>query len=109
MTPTERRAALVGAMALACCDNHLGNGFWARTNEPERNYWRAQAVAALDALLAALPDLGLKLVPKVATDAIVTAALDRPFETPGAGDVDLYRSIYTAMLAAAPNPMEDGE
>jgi hypothetical protein len=44
----------IEAAAIGACDAHLGAGFWGRTNEPEQNYWRAQATAALTAAMPLL-------------------------------------------------------
>ena len=95
------RDRLIEAMAIACCDNHLGKGFWDRTNTPERNYWRAQATAALTAI-EGQPEV--RVVPVMATEGMLIAAVDRP--TAYAIGMGLYRSTYAAMLAAAPK-LED--
>lgn len=70
-----------------------------------------RATAALDALLAALPGMGLKVVPVRATAEMLVAAQNMPMTGIVHGTI-LFRTIqrhnkrYAAMLAAAPNPLE---
>ena len=74
---------------------------WRRTSPQEQDMARAQALAVLHALHALVyqrvPD-GCVVVPMEPTQEQLTAAFERGM---GPGE-DLYRSIYRAMLAAAP-------
>ena len=56
--------------------------------------------AALSALRQWMEDEGLAIVPKKATGAMFSAALQRDDHG------DLYHGIYTAMIAAAPDALE---
>jgi hypothetical protein len=58
------------------------------------------ADAAILALRQWLADEGLAIVPKKATGAMFSAALQRDDHG------DLYHGIYTAMIAAAPDALE---
>jgi hypothetical protein len=64
--------------------------------------WWYIALEALDALLAALPDMGLKVVPVAANEAMVKSAkkamLRAGFDLEDFADV-----TWSAMLAAAPD------
>jgi hypothetical protein len=58
------------------------------------------ADAALSALRQWLADKGLVVVPREATGAMFSAALQRDDHG------DLYHGIYTAMISAAPDALE---
>ena len=62
------------------------------------------ATTALNALLAALPALGLKVVPVEAT-----AKMMREFWLAGPFPAKPWKDGYAAMLAAAPDPLGGGE
>lgn len=74
MTPTETRAALVEAMARASFAADSWHSPWEAQKPDLHGTYRALASAALSALTATLPSLGLALVPAVATQAMLQAA-----------------------------------
>ncbi len=61
--------------------------------------------ASLTALLAFLSERGLRVVPVDETIEMVCAAIDRPAKD--ANQRGLYRSVYAAMIAAAPDPFKE--
>ena len=74
------------------------------------------AEAALNALLAALPEIGAQIVPKVATENMVAAWADNGrshdlggtvYRCPKWEEQPKAQKDWTAMLAAAPNPLEE--
>ena len=71
----------------------------------ERNVWLVHATTALDALFAALPALGLRVVPVEATREmnIAVDSLDWSSQT----DLD-WHDGYRAMIAAAPDMLGRG-
>ena len=115
MTPRE---TVIEAMAKAVCDTfrmpsdkHTDCFSWADLLEEERDAFRATARTHLDALLAALPGLGLKVVPVEATpDMNIAGGLAWSAELPNSETyVDCAHACYAAMLAAAPDPLGGGE
>ena len=63
-----------------------------------RETYLRDAAAAIDALLSALPGLGLAAVPQTATEDMITAGwIDKEDVDPG--------EIWQAMGAAAPSPL----
>jgi hypothetical protein len=65
-----------------------------------RSDYFGEADAALSVLRQWLADQGLAIVPKKATGAMFSAALQRDDHG------DLYHGIYTAMISAAPDALE---
>jgi hypothetical protein len=63
----------------------------------------SHAQAALDAMLAALPGFGLRLVPVQPTADMVTAAMERPNRM----EQCMYSTIWHYMLIAAPDPFAE--
>ena len=112
MTPRE---TVIEAMAKAICatfrmpsNKHTdcfswdGLFLWDDLLEEERNAFRVTARTHLDAILAALPDLGLKVVPVEATQWMRTQG-DCGFES------NSVTETWRRMLAAAPDPLGGGE
>ena len=84
-TPKTPREAVIEAMAKSLAKEN-GWPVWARLKDYLQRHYRNRATAALDALNAALPGLGLKVV-EIA---------------PETGSTYFWRST----VAAAPNPLE---
>jgi hypothetical protein len=107
MTPREKA---IEAMARAAHDAKYGvPGLYNTASDKERDMARAVASAALDALLAELPGMGLLLpMPVVATDEMINALNDVVLPScVGLSDEEcntaVGRADYAAMCAAAPN------
>ena len=118
MTPREK---VIEAAAKAICatfrmpsNKHTdcfswdGLFLWDDLLEEERNAFRATARTHLDAILAALPDLGLKVVPiEGVPDMNIAGALAWNAELPNSETyVDCAHACYVAMLTAAPDLLE---
>ena len=86
------------------CFSWDGLFLWDDLLEEERNAFRATARTHLDAILAALPGLGLKVVPVEAT-----AKMMREFWLAGPFPAKPWKDGYAAMLAAAPDPLGSGK
>ena len=118
MTPREK---VIEAAAKAICatfrmpsNKHTdcfswdGLFLWDDLLEEERNAFRATARTHLDAILAALPGLGLKVVPVEATEVMLAA---------GGKDANVFTDrglggtggIYRAMIAATPDLLGTGK
>ena len=88
---------------------------WDDLLEEERNAFRVTARTHLDAILAALPDLGLKIVPIEADEAIAEAWAGASIDTASAGlpdnEVNMLhaQSNWSAMIAAAPDLLGTGK
>ena len=121
MTPREK---VIEAAAKAICatfrmpsNKHTdcfswdGLFLWDDLLEEERNAFRATARTHLDAILAALPALNLKVVPVDGVpDMNIAGALAWSAELPNAEThVDCAHACYAAMLAAAPDPLGSGK
>ncbi len=110
---SDKRKAAIEAMVLALanadCDQ-IDAPRLESTGDFRHDYdlkhYAIRATAALDALLAALPALGLRVVPVEMTRDMMLAAMDRSPD----GDT-LYHGIHQASCAAAPNVLggSDGE
>ena len=113
MTPRE---TVIEAMARAIWESESMRA----TGKPRRVDWsdaspqdqmrcRASATTALNALLATLPALGLKIVPIEADEAMAEAWAGASVDTASAGlpdnEVNMLhaQSDWSAMLAAAPD------
>jgi len=101
------REELVEAMARAMCtyqdqdpDRVLESMDKHRQPVIMWTHWKGEADAALSVLRQWLADEGLAIVPKKATGAMFSAALQRDDHG------DLYHGIYTAMISAAPDALE---
>lgn len=92
-SPTTREQ-LVEAMARA-----MALTFEQQRDTPFELYDR-EAMALARAALSAIEAAGAAVVPVEATDAMVTAAIDREDEGTKAGT--FYHAIYAAMVAARP-------
>ena len=104
------KAELVEAMARAMCvyqdqdpDRVLESMDRHRRPVIMWTHWKGEADAALAAFRQWLANEGLAIVPKKATGAMFSAALQRDDHG------DLYHGIYNAMIAAAPDALRDGE
>lgn len=105
MTPRE-----TAIKVMARANDPVGWAFFDKPMKPEFDKVKARfqasqiknMAAALDALLAALPGVGLKVVPLVATEDQVEAGwIDKEDVNPD--------DIYIKMLAASTNPLEKQE
>lgn len=110
MTP---RDTVIEAMARAMCDAFWGGPAWDIQAQHSRKNWIKRAISALDALLATLPALGLRVVPSVATDEM-QIGIEGDWPSPSIHfdfEQDDCKSasscIYAAMLAAAPDVLTD--
>ena len=111
MTPRE---AVIEAMARAVCAEE-GHNPDMPLRDGARVAWKnyvPSATAALNALLTALPALGLKIVPIEADEAMAEAWAGASIDTASAGlpdnEVNMLhaQSDWSAMLAAAPDALE---
>lgn len=107
MTPREKA---IEAMARAAHDACWREGHYASLpyHSPLKEHSRRCATAALDALMAELPGMGLQVVPVVATDEMINAWSDAELPScAGLSDEEcntaVGRADYAAMCAAAPN------
>jgi hypothetical protein len=83
--------------------NQLAKALCAAAKEDPQYAWQhyaQDADAALSVLRQWLADEGLAIVPKKATGAMFSAALQRDDHG------DLYHGIYTAMISAAPDALD---
>jgi len=118
MTPRETmieaitRALLWNAWPIP--EGKIDSDFFDLMKKANPEWWainQQDATTALDALLAALPGLGLKVVPVEATAKMANAAVDR---TGAGGDMSwrnlspqhLFREGHIAMLAATLDVLE---
>jgi hypothetical protein len=107
---TDFRNRAVEAMARAQFDSEWSDD-WVRMEIERKSIYRINACIQLTALLAELDTAGWKLGPlKTTTDAMEAAA----FDALEVNDCKHYKcatdariAVYTAMLAAAPNPFKD--
>ena len=106
MTPRERYKTAVEAMAEAAWNNDPSHTPvpWCLAKDRRKDAYRRDARQQLDALLAAMPGLGLKVVPVEAT-----AKMMREFWLAGPFPAKPWKDGYAAMLAAAPDPLGGGE
>jgi len=114
MTPRE---TVIEAMARAVCAEE-GHNPDMPLRDGARVAWKnyvPSATAALNALLSALPDLGLKIVPIEADEAMAEAWAGASIDTASAGlpdnEVNMLhaQSDWSAMIAAAPDPLGTGK
>ena len=82
-----------------------------KSNPEWWNFKQQNATTAFNALLAALPDLGLKVVPVDGVpDMNIAGALAWSAELPNSEThVDCAHACYVAMIAAAPDLLGGGE
>ena len=100
MTPREKA---IEAMARAGLDACWGNGRYDDLQENSKKPLRNTCGAALDALLAELPGMGLQVVPVVATDGMIECEED-DFDSRRALEMRLFSAeAWAGMVAAAPN------
>ncbi len=99
------REKAIEAMARAAHDVDWREGHYDQlpNDAPMKAYSRQCATAALDALLAELPGLGLQVVPVVATDGMIECEED-DFDSRRALEMRLFSAeAWAGMVAAAPN------
>ena len=98
------REKAIEAMARAWVDANWYPGFYDAIPAHGKMRARGAAAAALDALLAELPGMGLQVVPEVAGESQMDAARDWSVRKYGVGiGDDAAHGCWTAMCAAAPN------
>jgi len=99
-------------------EGKIDSDFFDRMKKANPEWWainQQDATTALNALLATLPALGLKIVPIEANEAMAEAWAGASIVTASAGlpdnEVNMSdaQSDWSAMLAAAPDPLGGGE
>lgn len=96
---TDTRTALIEAMAQGMFIQNFGMLPYLNLHRDPMAAYTIEATAALDALSSKLAELGLCVVPVEATEHMLGEAnrLNHPRD----------HEIYDAMIAAAPNPLEE--
>lgn len=116
MTAFQIHASLIEVAAEAEYDETYGRGHWGKISDARRALLLSRASTALTAILAEADRLGWTLVPKVATEGMIDAAMDAWFgpewrETLSGRKREGYGEIparsYAAALAAAPSLVEE--
>ena len=96
-------------------EGKIDSDFFDRMKKANPEWWainQQDATTALNALLATLPALGLKIVPIEADEAMAEAWAGASIDTASAGlpdnEVNMLhaQSDWSAMIAAAPDPLE---